>query len=241
MPAAATMLCKRCNNLVTLDSINNEKVAGYNIESLNCPTCSSCISLRIDGVKKTLEEVLENENLTDGWHCVTDGNDLAAHYALSQVIYRRLEQPQQDRNECPFDLPDDCDLIRVLWKGRRAIGFYTLKPKGTYIEHREESYDMVTLDTAYIRSEYRRAGMGLSILEDIRNRHPNEDIAFSSPIAFSMLKVISKFITLYPEMKYKLWEVSGAGSEGSKKLAWFSVAKSKRTSGRSFGRVGPSL
>lgn len=192
-------------------------------------------------MKKTLEEVLENENLTDGWHCVTDGNDLAAHYALSQVIYRRLEQPQQDRNECPFDLPDDCDLIRVLWKGRRAIGFYTLKPKGTYIEHRGESYDMVTLDTAYIRSEYRRAGMGLSILEDIRNRHPNEDIAFSSPIAFSMLKVISKFITLYPEMKYKLWEVSGAGSEGSKKLAWFSVAKSKRTSGRSFGRVGPSL
>lgn len=60
-------------------------------------------------------------------------------------------------------------------------------------------------------------------------------------LGYFSISVISKFIKLYPEMKYKLWEVSGAGSEGSKKLAWFSVAKSKRTSGRSFGRVGPSL
>ena len=41
-------------------------------------------------------------------------------------------------------------------------------------------------------------------------------------------------------MKYKLWEVNGAGAEGSKKLAWFAVAKSKRAV-RGFGKIGPSL
>lgn len=47
---------------------------------------------------------------------------------------------------------------------------------------------MVTLDTAYVSSEYRRNGFGLSLLEDIYKQFPNEDIGFSSPIALPMLK-----------------------------------------------------
>lgn len=47
---------------------------------------------------------------------------------------------------------------------------------------------MVTLDTAYIISKHRRSGYGLSILEDIYEQYPQENIGFSSPIAIPMLK-----------------------------------------------------
>lgn len=178
---------------------------------------------------------MENDNRSSGWHSVDDASDILAHYALSQIIYRRCEGPRIEKNECAFDLPDENDAVRILWKNGKAIGFYTLKLKGTYVEQRHEFYEMVTLDTAYISSDYRRSGFGISILEDIYKNHPNEDIGFSSPIAQPMLKVIEKFIGYYPEMKYKLWQITDAGCEGSKKLVWFTISRNKKNT-RSYNK-----
>ena len=49
-----------------------------------------------------------------------------------------------------------------------------------------ERYAMPTLDTAYIRSQYRNRGFGIEILLDIIERFPNEDIGFSKPISEGM-------------------------------------------------------
>ena len=47
---------------------------------------------------------------------------------------------------------------------------------------------MPTIDTAYVRSQYRNQGIGLEILSDVIARFPIDDIAFSRPISDGMFK-----------------------------------------------------
>lgn len=49
-----------------------------------------------------------------------------------------------------------------------------------------ESYQITTLDTAYIRKSYRGKGLGVSIIEDIVATFPDEDIGLSTPVSLSM-------------------------------------------------------
>lgn len=55
------------------------------------------------------------------------------HFVLSQIIYMEHEVPDCHQLESKYDIPDECDIVKLLWKDHSAIGFYTVKLKGQFI------------------------------------------------------------------------------------------------------------
>lgn len=56
-------------------------------------------------------------------------------------------------------------------------------------------YAMHTVDSVYIRRSHRRKGFAMSMIDDIIQTYPGEDIGFSKPISLSMCK--GKFIIIF--------------------------------------------
>nr|CAD7591865.1 unnamed protein product [Timema genevievae] len=159
---------------------------------------------------------------------VSSAADRVVHYTLSQILYNTYEPPSDNELEVLYDIPDRGDQIKILWLQKAAIGFYTVKLKGTLIENTDEKYAMHMLDTAYIRTTHRRQGHGLSILIDLLQGRVGQDMGLSSPISRSMWRVLKRFLRDFPEWRENLWEMEGAGKEGNRKLIWLSLASKNK-------------
>uniref|UniRef100_A0A1B6CTI9 N-acetyltransferase domain-containing protein n=1 Tax=Clastoptera arizonana TaxID=38151 RepID=A0A1B6CTI9_9HEMI len=192
------------------------------IELLNCTVCNICVSIKIRDSWKYIEDILSNKTKKDGWQILDGLNDVAAYYLLSQIFYHQHDSPKTELCEATYDIPDKSDIIKLLWHQNKAVGFYTVKPKGS--EAHYSTYNMTTLDTAYIRKSHRRQGFALNLIHDLLFSWPG-NIGFSTPISIAMWKVLEKFLMLHENYKYLLWEVEGTGEEGSRKLIWFCLKK----------------
>lgn len=195
--------------------------------------------MKVDGEWKFPLEILTDDNKPDGWHKVETKLDRLRHFILSHVLYRQKEERKAEDNSCLFDIPDPDDVVRLLWSHNQAIGFYTLKPKGSLVEERMSSYQMVMLDSAYVRKEHRGKGFGQSLLEDLALEYCGEDIGLSTPVSEPMYRAVERFLRKNPHLKYKLWELHGTGSEGNKKLLWLSIVKRLRN--KKSSSSGPGL
>lgn len=197
---------------------------------------------------------------------------------MSQIIYPEIDKPEKEKYEAIYDYADNVDEILLRWINGRPIGFYTVKLKGirynlfiykhgikeficlliyyfligTEIYGSTDKYSMNTLDTAYIRSQYRNCGFGMEILYDIVNRHSDQDIGFSKPISYGMfqgifriliikismnllpnfylifISVLNKFLKAHKEYRLRFWEIENGGIEGSIKLVWFIIQRKKK-------------
>lgn len=96
------------------------------------------------------------------------------------------------------------------------------------IEDTMELYSMNTLDTAYIRLPHRRQGFGTSLIVDLVETWPGDNIAFSKPISVPMQKVLEKYLQENEKSRYLFWEVDRTGDEGNRKLLWFSLKANKK-------------
>ncbi|CAG2061285.1 unnamed protein product [Timema podura] len=144
------------------------------------------VAINWRNVWRTLQEVLTDCTKDNGWLHVSSAADRVVHYTLSQILYNTYEPPSDNELEVLYDIPDRGDQIKILWLQKAAIGFYTVKLKGTLIENTDEKYAMHMLDTAYIRTTHRRQGHGLSILTDLLQGRVGQDMGLSSPISRSM-------------------------------------------------------
>ncbi|PNF40564.1 hypothetical protein B7P43_G06752, partial [Cryptotermes secundus] len=225
----------RCSHLM---SISDEHVAemdlgqSVTVKQLNCSSCDKCVALSFSDAWNTPEDILTDDTERNGWFEVSSPRDRVVCYALSQIMYRQFEVPEEEREEAIFDQPDPTDIVMIFWLKGQAIGFYTIKPKGSLVERTMEHYAMHTLDTAYVRSVKRRQGYGMRMLQNITSSYPGNDIGFSKPISFSMWKVLRKYLQHNADYRNKFWEIEGTGGEGNQKLIWYAIKfqdKKKKT------------
>ncbi|XP_071449583.1 protein FAM169B-like [Hetaerina americana] len=221
------MICSRCRNPLQKYSVIRYLHHSIDVSTITCPACDVCIGINLKGKWKNVDQVLGSGGERNGWIEVSSVEDKAVHFVLSKVLYEQYEPPDSHNFESPYDLPESSDVVKILWCKGIAVGFYTLKLKGTWNEEMGSKYEMNTLDTAYIRNSHRRKGYGTSILYDLVNTYPGENVGLSKPISNSMRMVLSKFLSQHTQYRLNFWEIEGSGSEGFRTLVWYSM-KSKR-------------
>ncbi|XP_066993284.1 protein FAM169B [Anabrus simplex] len=222
------MKCSRCQaaSSASMESSELTKFSDdVKIKIFRCKLCNSCSGLEFRGLAVSTEDILVRDATLNGWLQAETDLDKVVHYTLSQILYKEHEPPNENELEVVFDVPDPLDVIKILWIDGKAVGFYTVKPKGTTIEETFQVYCMATLDTAYIRKQFRRQGHCTRMITDLLQSYPEQDIGFSSPISNSMKKVLKKYLTQQPELQNRFWEIEGAGEEGQRKLIWYSILK----------------
>ncbi|KAK0081526.1 hypothetical protein PV325_012010 [Microctonus aethiopoides] len=223
------MFCTRCQDikLICYHKLDVEtlNIQG-NIRRIDCKVCKNFIAIAENETIINIDKIIDNSQ--NGWKKVRSNREKIIYYALSQIIYPEIDKPEKEKYEAIYDYADNVDEILIRWINGRPIGFYTVKLKGTEIYGSTDKYSMNTLDTAYIRSQYRNCGFGMEILYDIVNRHSDQDIGFSKPISYGMLQVLNKFLTAHKECRLRFWEIENGGIEGSIKLVWFIIQRKKK-------------
>ncbi|KAK7867900.1 hypothetical protein R5R35_002823 [Gryllus longicercus] len=223
------MNCDRCK--ITIQ--NNEKLSsfvridGVSFSLRRCPSCSKCIGFQVPEGWCSIDQILKRDLQISGLHPAISTEDKVIHYILRQFLHNEDEYLKDDTRAI-FDEPDKHDVVVLLWINGSAIGFYTLKSKGTWIEETDEAYNMTTLDTIFIRKCHRRNGYCQEMLRHICASNNDEDIGVSKPISPEMKAALQKFLTDQPHMRSRLWEINGTGGEGHQKLVWYVLAKEEK-------------
>ncbi|XP_029166004.1 soluble lamin-associated protein of 75 kDa-like isoform X2 [Nylanderia fulva] len=217
-------MCAKCVRTVMIQlDLRNLNVQG-NVCRVDCIDGDHFVDVILN------DEVIDVNNiysdrLVDEWQQVQTDRDKVLFYILSQIVYPNLDTPRADKFESLYAPVDEHDIVSLRWQKGKAVGFYTVKPTGTEIFSTKERYVMPTVDTAYIRSEYRNQGFGTEILSDVIARFPNEDIGFSKPISSSMLRILKTFLMSHKEYRLRFWEISDCDIGVSQQLIWCRLKK----------------
>ncbi|NXH11689.1 F169A protein, partial [Bucco capensis] len=143
-----------------------------------------------------------------GLHQVKSVGERIVLYVLNRFIYRTQEM---ERNETPFLCHGSNAYAKIMWDKGEAIGFYSVKPKGSYRSHVDESYSMTVLDSMFVRKQHRGKGFGLMMLEDFVDSFTENCLGLQYPLSAYMYTVCKQYFEKYPEDYNLLWEVEGAG------------------------------
>uniref|UniRef100_A0A8C9X5Y0 Family with sequence similarity 169 member B n=1 Tax=Sander lucioperca TaxID=283035 RepID=A0A8C9X5Y0_SANLU len=103
-------------------------------------------------------------------------------FLLSQVVERSSQE------KALFSLHPRTESCKLLWRDRQAVGFYTVKHKGSLCDSwSSRCYLLPALDTVLVRRSWRRRGFGLQMLEDYCSSFYTEAcLGVSSPLSPSM-------------------------------------------------------
>ncbi|XP_054034850.1 soluble lamin-associated protein of 75 kDa [Dryobates pubescens] len=130
-------------------------------------------------------------------------------YVLNRIIYRKQEI---EEDETPFLCHTSNAYAKILWEGGEAVGFYSVKPKGsTFYAPLNENYYVTVLDSFFVRKQYRDKGSGLLMLKDFVDSFNEKSLGVRYPLSAFMFGVCKQYIKKYPEDCNRLWEVEGAG------------------------------
>ncbi|XP_047451397.1 protein FAM169B-like [Mugil cephalus] len=140
-------------------------------------------------------------------------------FLLSQVV----ERPSQEA--ALFSRHPPTESCKVLWRDSRAVGFYTVKHKGSLCDGWSSScYLLPVLDTVLVRRSCRRRGFGLQILEDFCSSFSAEEfLGVSSPLSPSMAAVFRRFLQQHEEHRERLYEVEAPGSWTQRRNIWLNI------------------
>ncbi|NXL54729.1 F169A protein, partial [Podilymbus podiceps] len=143
-------------------------------------------------------------------------------YVLNRIIYRTQEM---ERNEIPFLCHGKNDYAKILWKKGEAIGFYSVKLKGSFCRsYYHQNYKLPVLNTMFVRKRYHGKDFGLLMLEDFVDSFPEDSLGLRYPLSsitytgklFIFLFFIpslpcKRYLEKYPGDCNLLWEVEGVG------------------------------
>ncbi|XP_051956198.1 soluble lamin-associated protein of 75 kDa-like isoform X2 [Xyrauchen texanus] len=164
--------------------------------------------------------------LADEWHAVQDilkTSDPAREglvkvrsvgerivlYVLNRIIYRTVEMSSR---EVPFLCHGEDDYAKILWKNGEAVGFYSVKPKGSLCNSFvSQCYLLPVMDSIFVRMDHRGNGHGLQMLEDFVDCFKDDELGLKYPLTQAMQKVCSQYLSTYPADADLLWEVEGVG------------------------------
>ncbi|XP_031734607.1 trichohyalin-like isoform X2 [Anarrhichthys ocellatus] len=130
-------------------------------------------------------------------------------YILNRVVYRAKEMSPE---ELPFLCHGEKDSAKILWNNGEAVGFYSVKPSGSFISSfSTRSYQLPVMDSIFVRKCQRGKGFGLQMLEDFVLSFKEDCLGLKYPITKFMFKVCGKYLCQYPGDTDLLWEVESIG------------------------------
>uniref|UniRef100_A0A8B9LDJ6 Family with sequence similarity 169 member B n=1 Tax=Astyanax mexicanus TaxID=7994 RepID=A0A8B9LDJ6_ASTMX len=144
-------------------------------------------------------------------------------FLLSQIIFGILERPLGENMY--FSTHPMREYAKILWQDGEAVGFYTIKKKGSLCDGcTGQSYHLPVLDTVYVRSRWRKNGLGLQMLQDFCSSMPKESaIGISYPISASMFGVCKKYLETHQDQRERLYEVEAPGDWSQRRNVWLSI------------------
>ncbi|NXJ69830.1 F169A protein, partial [Rostratula benghalensis] len=144
-----------------------------------------------------------------GLHQVKSVGERIVLYVLNRIIYRTQEM---GGNEIPFLCHGSNDYAKILWKKGEAVGFYSVKPKGSICStYRNQTYYLPVLDTIFVRKKHRGKDSGLMILEDFVKSFTEGPLGLRYPLWFYVCSACKQYLEKYPGDHKLLWEVEGPG------------------------------
>ncbi|XP_031420270.1 protein FAM169B isoform X2 [Clupea harengus] len=144
-------------------------------------------------------------------------------FLMSQIIFGILERTLDE--EIHFSPHPLEEFGKILWQDGEAVGFYTIKKKGTLCNRcNGRSYLLPVLDTLFVRTPWRRKGLALRMLDDFCSSFPQEEaLGFSYPISDGMYEVCRKFLEIHQEERDRLYEVESPGDWGQRRNVWLGL------------------
>ncbi|NWX43791.1 F169A protein, partial [Steatornis caripensis] len=144
-----------------------------------------------------------------GLHQVNTVGERIVLYVLNRIIYRTQEM---GRNEVPFLCHGSNDYAKIMWKKGEAIGFYSVKLKGSVCgSYSSQNYKMPVLYTMFVRKKHRGKDSGLMILEDFVDSFSEGSLGLQYPLFSYVCSACKQYLEKYPGDSNLLWEVEGAG------------------------------
>ncbi|KAK2500582.1 hypothetical protein MC885_007991, partial [Smutsia gigantea] len=173
----------------------------------------------------TTEDVLRTSDpAREGLMKVQSFGERIVLFILNVVVFGILERNLDDDDM--FFLPHSVkEHAKILWRGGAAVGFYTIKPKGSLCGDTVGAcYLLPVFDTVFIRKRYRRQGLGMAMLQDFcETFQEDEALGVSWPVSPAMYQVCRKFLVAHPEERGRLWEVEPPGAWGQRDSIWLKV------------------
>lgn len=140
-------------------------------------------------------------------------------FLLSQVVERSSHE------ELLFSLHPRTESCKLLWSDSQAVGFYTIKHKGSLCDSwSSRCYLLPVLDTVLVRRSWRKRGFGLQMLEDFCSSYTTENfLGVSSPLSPSMVSVCRSFLQQHKEHLETLYEVEPPGGWTQRRNIWLNI------------------
>ncbi|NWR89574.1 F169A protein, partial [Furnarius figulus] len=130
-------------------------------------------------------------------------------YVLNRIIYRTQEM---EINEIPFLCHGSSHYAKIMWQKGEAIGFYSVKPKGSFCNSLfRQKYKLTVLDTIFVRKKHRGKDSGLIMLEDFVDSFTQGPLGLRYPLSSFLYTACKQYLEKYPADKNVLWQVEGAG------------------------------
>ncbi|XP_006870763.1 PREDICTED: protein FAM169B-like [Chrysochloris asiatica] len=189
---------------------------------VNPQDTKSVVAVYVNGCWWSTEDMLRTSDpARQGLIKVESFGEKIVLFILNVIIFGRLER-NPDADDM-FFLPHSVrEQAKILWRNGAAIGFYTVKMKGSLCgDGSGMCYLLPVFDTVFIRRQHRGQGLGMVLLQDFcETFSEDEALGVSCPISPAMLQVCRKFLLACPEERGRLWEVEPPGAWGQRVNIW---------------------
>ncbi|KAI5612893.1 soluble lamin-associated protein of 75 kDa, partial [Silurus asotus] len=157
-----------------------------------------------------VEDILKTANCRrEGLIKVRSVGERIVLYMLNRIVYRTIEM---ESGEMPFLCHSENDYAKIFWKNGQAVGFYSVKPKGSVCNNSlRQCYFLPVLDTIFVRKAHRGKGFGLQMLEDFVDSFNEDELGLRYPLSPAMTSVCRHYLDRYPADVDLIWEVEGVG------------------------------
>ncbi|XP_068279016.1 soluble lamin-associated protein of 75 kDa [Nyctibius grandis] len=158
----------------------------------------------------SIDDILRTSiSARQGLQQVTSVGERVVLYALNRIIYRTQEM---GTNEVAFLCHGSREYAKIMWKNGEAIGFYSVKPKGSVCKtHCGQNYRLTVIDTVFVRRNHCERDSGLIILEDFVDSFNEDSLGIRYPLSSFMYTACKQYIEKYPREHNLLWQVEGPG------------------------------
>ncbi|XP_078602012.1 uncharacterized protein LOC144876512 isoform X1 [Branchiostoma floridae x Branchiostoma japonicum] len=237
---AEVLQCSKCSGQVaaTRATVSVQAIfssfSDYSVPSLYCGkchfpwlsgerTCPMIVGLHVADEWWTVEELLTSRDSSrQGFHKVETLGERLVLFVLNRIVYRCCDM--DSNTDSPFLTHSAKETAKLLWVDGKAVGFYTVKLKGTLCHaFLNKVYGLNLIDTIFIRKSYRNHGYGLQLLEDILESHSEGNVGFSYPMSDSMYAVCYKYLQGHVEDRDYLWECLAPGDEMQRANIWLQL------------------
>ncbi|XP_072518054.1 uncharacterized protein fam169ab isoform X2 [Salminus brasiliensis] len=170
----------------------------------------TAVALLLDDQWYAVDAILRTANPSrEGLLKVRSVGERIVLYVLNRIVYRTTEM---SAGEVPFLCHGESDYAKILWKNGEAVGFYSVKPKGSVCSNFvSQCYLLPVMDSIFVRRGHRGKGHGLQMLEDFVDSFKDDELGMKFPLSPAMSKVCRHYLNRYPADVDLLWEVEGVG------------------------------